>query len=524
MDNNIYLELELFLDPAVTDSVALKNELEQNISTWNKNINISPKYGLKVKKAREYITAGFSDLQTQASDARESQLAKLRNDINELSLNGELQQFEIDYLKRTFSCFSEETIRSEIKNISRSLTSNSGGIVSVGQGNVLQNVYGNVSNVGNVVGTQLPKIAASLRTNPGLVKWILIIPLLLILLYVLSYIPSIVGGMLRAIPIPSLQSQSYKRGTGSYITRYAKRSYNNAKWEKVNLPEEANVTSIAGWDKENFTVTIGNGVYSFSKGNWTKNDFPGSMFVQYVRPDLYVVFAISNPGQYHQQEQARIYDKNSYKEFPLGRYFNGTYQLKNDEFFILHGDHSLYQYHNEKITEVTDREQLVIWDKSQKIGGIDGNALIHSFREGSAVGHRFSVGFIKYRDGKWQVHHSTTHKGNVYSIWAIDEDNFVAVGGDITVFRDGKEIHPLIESSGKTFNKEDCRVVWGVDLDLFWVMDNSGNIAEFRNGQAAKIIVDGNISVQNSIFTRVWVSPEGVVFAVGDDRQLHRLD
>jgi hypothetical protein len=50
-------------------------------------------------------------------------------------------------------------------------------------------------------------------------------------------------------------------------------------------------------------------------------------------------------------------------------------------------------------------------------------------------------------------------------------------------------------------------------------MDNTGNIAEFNKGQAGKVVVEGlGDNIQN-----VWVSPEGIVFAVFDGK-LYQLD
>ena len=88
--------------------------------------------------------------------------------------------------------------------------------------------------------------------------------------------------------------------------------------------------------------------------------------------------------------------------------------------------------------------------------------------------------------------------------------NFLGTGY-ITVFRDGKESHPLIGSAGPySFNRNNCRAVWGNNMDRFWIMDNTGCVAEFIDGKAGEVIVPGNF---NNITAR-WVSPEGVVFVI----------
>jgi hypothetical protein len=115
MNNNIYLELELSLDPAITDAAALKIHLEQKISEWNKNINASPKFKVKVTKAKEYIKNGLVNLPKQADEARNKMLQKLCADIFELKLLGEIDDIGFKHLKNTFkNYFNDNTIRQEI--------------------------------------------------------------------------------------------------------------------------------------------------------------------------------------------------------------------------------------------------------------------------------------------------------------------------------------------------------------------------------------------------------------------------
>ncbi|MDR0704914.1 MAG: hypothetical protein LBF88_07990, partial [Planctomycetaceae bacterium] len=121
---------------------------------------------------------------------------------------------------------------------------------------------------------------------------------------------------------------------------------------------------------------------------------------------------------------------------------------------------------------------------------------------------------------KWQIHYPVTHRGCVNSLWAIDEDNLVMVGNDITVFHKGSETHPLVNTSNDLFNQNDCMAVWGVNLNRFWVMDRNGNVAEFKDGQAGKVVVKGNFSIDDN---EVWVSPEGTVYVIAGQR-LYRLD
>ncbi|MDR0704915.1 MAG: hypothetical protein LBF88_07995 [Planctomycetaceae bacterium] len=113
-NNNIYLELELFLDPAITDTDELKKHLEQEISNWNRNINASPKFKQKVAKAREFIQNGLTDLHKQADEARNKMFQKLRSQISELKLSGEINEVGFKHLNNTFKFyFKENTIKEE---------------------------------------------------------------------------------------------------------------------------------------------------------------------------------------------------------------------------------------------------------------------------------------------------------------------------------------------------------------------------------------------------------------------------
>jgi hypothetical protein len=113
--NNIYLELELSLDPAITDSAALKIHLEQKIGEWNKLINTSPKFKLRVTKAKEFIKNGLTNLPKQAIEARNEIFQKLREDISELKLSGDIDEKGFKHLKDNFKAyFTDNTIRQEI--------------------------------------------------------------------------------------------------------------------------------------------------------------------------------------------------------------------------------------------------------------------------------------------------------------------------------------------------------------------------------------------------------------------------
>ncbi|MDR1924366.1 MAG: hypothetical protein LBQ66_08325 [Planctomycetaceae bacterium] len=117
MDKNIYIELELFLDPAITDSVALKKDLEQKIGDWNKMFNADPKYKIRVSTAKKFINEELAgaNLKKLAEEARNERLQKLQHDIAELKLlDDEIDEDGLKHLKTSFkNFFTEDTIKSE---------------------------------------------------------------------------------------------------------------------------------------------------------------------------------------------------------------------------------------------------------------------------------------------------------------------------------------------------------------------------------------------------------------------------
>ena len=119
---NIYLELELFLDPPITDAGALKSHIEKKISDWNKMVNLGPKYKDRVQSAKKHLAQGLSNLPGQAEAARKEKLQALQSDIKKAGRVGGINDAKFKKLKSLYrDFFTEETIRGEcgeVKGIS----------------------------------------------------------------------------------------------------------------------------------------------------------------------------------------------------------------------------------------------------------------------------------------------------------------------------------------------------------------------------------------------------------------------
>ena len=114
-DDNIYLTLELFLDPPVIDPGRLADELNKKIAEWNKRTNTSPKYKRFVEIAKACVqNENFNRLwlENLATAAKNHRLANLNKDVFVAEEDGVLEQVEYDTIvKKHKKFFREETIR-----------------------------------------------------------------------------------------------------------------------------------------------------------------------------------------------------------------------------------------------------------------------------------------------------------------------------------------------------------------------------------------------------------------------------
>ena len=111
--DNIYLELELILDPPITDAGALEAELKRKIADWNKMVVSNPKFASKVARARKYIADGLPNFRDEAAIAREQKLNELRSAVQEQLTMGKITERGFVRLCELFPCFLESTIKAE---------------------------------------------------------------------------------------------------------------------------------------------------------------------------------------------------------------------------------------------------------------------------------------------------------------------------------------------------------------------------------------------------------------------------
>jgi len=109
---NIYLEFELFLDPPITETAAMKEFLEkEKIPFWNNNTNANPKYKINKAIAQQFIADGLQQLSEMAKSARDEKwdiLTAKAKATKEVGVTEANQNRLVNEFKKFFK---EETIR-----------------------------------------------------------------------------------------------------------------------------------------------------------------------------------------------------------------------------------------------------------------------------------------------------------------------------------------------------------------------------------------------------------------------------
>jgi hypothetical protein len=111
MAKNIFIELELFLDPPIDDAAAMKEHLEKKILSWQNNDNTSSQYKIFVAKARNYIADGFPPLEQKGKQARAKKYAELERQAKAINISGVTER-KVKILVNDFKrFFREDTIK-----------------------------------------------------------------------------------------------------------------------------------------------------------------------------------------------------------------------------------------------------------------------------------------------------------------------------------------------------------------------------------------------------------------------------
>jgi hypothetical protein len=109
---NIFLELELFLDPPITEAGAMEEHLEKvKILDWMKRQNDDMKYKVFVAKARSYIAERLPQLEQQGKAAREEKYEELKKQAETIIGIGVTERFIKNLVNDFKKFFREDTIK-----------------------------------------------------------------------------------------------------------------------------------------------------------------------------------------------------------------------------------------------------------------------------------------------------------------------------------------------------------------------------------------------------------------------------
>jgi len=111
MAKNIFIELELSLDPPIDCVGAMKEHLEkEKIPDWMKRQNDMAKYKIYVSKARDYILAGCPQLEQQGKEARAEKYGELTRRAKIINDNGVTEKGVRNLVADFKTFFRKETI------------------------------------------------------------------------------------------------------------------------------------------------------------------------------------------------------------------------------------------------------------------------------------------------------------------------------------------------------------------------------------------------------------------------------
>jgi class 3 adenylate cyclase len=336
--------------------------------------------------------------------------------------------------------------------------------------------------------------------------------------------------------------------TGGGIA-YANRSYENAKWTKIYgadrlFPAKASFHNVGGWDRRNLVVTgdIDNDQLSLrlENGEWKverPQKVPGHATITACRmigPNRFVFLRLIKRGT----AELDLWDANGSRKLGDAPFGSSLYALAPDIFCGMDERLGYWKYSGNALQqfEKTARESFILqndnavaqvknprWNKDEPMM-VANIRDVSVFSGGKAIGlwstPSGNCATVRYRDGRWYLVAEVTgfSSRNVPNkAWFLDEKNFIAIGSDkIGRCIDGKLTLQDLEISGLEYPANALTIVWGHDLNHYWVADLLGNVFGF-DGAHWKLVAHGPELKDLKKFEALWPAPNGSVVAVTAD-------
>ena len=108
---NIFIELELFLDPPITEAEAMKEHLEkEKIPYWNNNKGSQQKFERFLARAKSYIAEGLPQLEEQGKTARDEKYGELTSQAKTINEAGATEKSRKNLVNTFKLFFNPDTI------------------------------------------------------------------------------------------------------------------------------------------------------------------------------------------------------------------------------------------------------------------------------------------------------------------------------------------------------------------------------------------------------------------------------
>ena len=413
-------------------------------------------------------------------------------------------------------------------------------------------------------GSQQPRspVLSSLSRLPRkyLLWGIPLLSLLIVGIVVVAFRDKIVENL----PIPGGDLfASYDRGYGDTILSYTNRSYEDAEWEEmeelaavISQERYPELRMVTGWTDKSYWIASDAAIYHHYNDKFTRT---------YKCPDYDEVEGMRAFGEHdlmcaHGGSNGAITRISKGGESTTLERDGPRFSVDECRFTIVNPDdvfvHSNYRYNRffvrcdnssctSRIAEDESDNKITLTNANKTpLPGYDVNAITAtqtpkkdqaygiSYHE---TGNSHPPLLVRFDGTAWRKvinikspnnHHTSRPKAT----WLLSKGSaptaMVTVGQGNnysdslgTVYEhdleDGQyKQHTVTDPPGDATSKE-LIAVWGMNLDKYWVMDNSGTVWE-RREKTWRAVVLGNKS-KGITFIDAWVSPTGTVIAITED-------
>jgi hypothetical protein len=352
----------------------------------------------------------------------------------------------------------------------------------------------------------------------------------------------------------------YRRGFGETIVRYVDRSYQRSEWRVLDdledlrkeheLPAGRYVT-IKGWNSNTFYIA--------------ENYHNGRVIIYRQKDGRWNLFARSDESEKNKEFCAlRVLDGdsvlaaigNNFYRFTPGVTENlGNFQVESRYYWYVNDVTVLDDEH--AVVHLGARGGVNVWrgagiepvDKNDqqeyRIFGDDGKAVETGsvstigftrtpfrFRAAGIAQQDGNRTVVEYRNGKWHSLADIPRYGGygrfsrINSSWLMMRGNspgrlFLATDtGRVMGYDFSGRIIESTVSPAAAKTSGNLILVWGVDEQKYWAMDDSGTVWEFSSGVWRDVV--RGMYADDVRFTWAWVSPTGTIVAI-TDKKIYQL-